>query len=143
MENVHKLQRVIPICKDLKRFGVYVSRHVCSIFVNDNCRILSGVAGMELLSKYCHYLNFTSNVWDEWRLDHNAKYATCLDIICVTQDAAYRLIFQNDVPKNGLLCEVCEMPEGVGFDLQKNEEIANAYRANAENCANCVDFFLL
>ena len=104
-----------------------------------NRSILSGDAASHVFVNYTQFFNYSSEVWSDWRQDRDGKYVTCLDLICVAGDAAYRIVFKVDVSKVELLCNICEIREGASFDLAKAKKIANDMLERASLCADCVD----
>ena len=90
--------------------------------IRRNLEILSGDACVILLATYTQYFQYDSDVWDDWNMGEPLKYLTCLDMICIMQDAEYRLRFKYKLSKFELL-EVCRIPEHDGYDDTKVKEI--------------------
>jgi hypothetical protein len=107
--------------------------------IKNNLSIVSGQSACTMMDMYSEYFIFDAEVWDDWDTDNSdAKYDTCLDLICVMQDAHHRLIFASGVPKLAVF-DVCEVPEGDGFDDSKVQEIARRFRILISTCDRCVD----
>ena len=70
-------------------------------------------------------------------MPNETKYKLCLDIICVTQDIKYRLIYKLDVPKFQIF-EVCRMPESA-LDITKAMAIGDEIIRKYNQCHSCVD----
>ena len=60
--------------------------------IKANLHILSGAAARELLYEYFCFFDFQSASWHGWRLVDDQRFAACLDMVCVMQDAFYRLV---------------------------------------------------
>ena len=56
-----------------------------------------------MLTVYTKYFDFDDEVWSDWRLDADGRFATCLDLIVVMEDLYNRLIFKMDQPKFNIL----------------------------------------
>ena len=59
-------------------------------------------------------------------------------MICIMQDAEYRLRFKYKLSKFELL-EVCRIPEHDGYDDTNAKELGQRIRAVSDNCEGCVD----
>ena len=101
--------------------------------------ILSGRAALKMIQMYSAYFSFADAVWDPWRLGTESRYTTCLDIICVVQDGAHRLIIQVDLPKIRVL-DVCRVKEGAEYDDAVVQQTARAIQLKHDACPKCVDF---
>ena len=112
-----------------------VARAQC---ISRNLHILSGSAGLEALALYSRFFFFSDAVWGDWRLDSAQRFDVCLDLICVMEDVAHRLVFKLGVPKLEIF-EVCRIPEGDGFDETAVRAIATRLRVMSEQCDTCVD----
>ena len=106
--------------------------------IRRNLEILSGAAGDQVLENYTAYFDYSGDVWEDWRMQPYDKYRTCLDIICVMQDAEYRLVFKLAMPKFDIL-EVCKIPEGSNFDFKAVVDIATPLLEKHRICCDCVD----
>jgi hypothetical protein len=103
-----------------------------------NLAILSGGAGKATLALYSRFFHYDAEVWLDWRLGVSKKYECSLNMICVMQDIAYRLVHKYDQPKFDIF-EVCSVPEDAAFDLASVRGIASSLRAKSDACAHCVD----
>ena len=108
--------------------------------IDKNLHILSGDAGMSLLSEYSRYFSFDSDVWKDWNIaeSDDAKFHMCLDLVVVTQDAYLRLVFKCDLPSIEIF-EVCNVGEGVDFNLEKVQAVARSLKAKYDLCSASVD----
>ena len=106
-----------------------------------NHQILSGDAGRgALVDCSGSFLGFGSAHWAGWRMDHDEKFTTCQDMICVMQDITYRLIFKLSVPKFGIF-DVCMIDDNdPDCDIDAVKAIATALRRRIEACPQCADF---
>ena len=100
-----------------------------------NLHILSGGAGNDVLAHYTHYFNYVHSVWSDWRMDASDKYQVCLDLICVIQEAEYRLVFKMNSPKLCLF-EVCKNDT---FDITTVRAIAERLLNKNATCKKCID----
>ena len=109
--------------------------------IQRNLELLSGREGLNAISSYCKYFSYKADVWGNWRMLEAGKQRAALDIICVIQDLAYRLVYVLDQPKYELLqvAYVPEAGEGVYFDVDRVRQVATRLEAKREACSASVD----
>ena len=129
------LQFISEGCVDEPNADISSLRQSC---VDRNLEIISGDAGLEILELYTKYFTYDADVWEDWRLGPEGKYNCCLDLICVMQDTAYRVMFKMNIPKLQIF-EICRVPEGEHFDSELVERAASCLRARRDACKDCVD----
>ena len=106
--------------------------------IEANLYIISGQAGLNLLSDYTRYFYFDSPDWAGWRLNHDEKFDTCNDAIMIMQDAYYRLIFRMDDPKFRVF-EVCRVSADDEDHVMTARSNVAAIRQQKIRCSKCVD----
>ena len=133
-------QRVALLPSDTRAPPDYTLTDMRQSAIDRNWHILSGDAGIALLSEYSRYLSFESEVWEHWSMagSDDAKYNMCLDLVIVMQDAYNRLVFKCDIP-NLEIFEVCKVGEGLDFDLQRVQAIARTLKSKYDRCKFSVD----
>ena len=110
--------------------------------IKANWSILSGGAAKELLSEYSGFFNFQSSSWCGWRMVEDQRFTTCLDMLCVMQDAFYRLLHRLAVPQIDIF-GVCSPDLGTdqsNIDMEAVLSIATRLRDKQLRCSECVDY---
>jgi hypothetical protein len=130
-----RLQMISASCTNSPDEHTQRLRAVC---IERNLSIISGEAGLEVLAMYSQYFEYGADVWQEWRLTCDKRYAACLDMIVVMQDVSYRLVFKHDQPKHEIF-GICRIPEGVAYDAARVRQIAARLGGMHELCSLCVD----
>ena len=102
--------------------------------VDRNLDIISGVAGQSIINHNNKFFNYAGSVWAGWRMQDEGKYETCLDLICISQEAAYRLIFKLRIAKLEIF-EVCRHDFSAAEVARVADKILTSYNA----CDTCVD----
>ena len=114
------------------------ARNAC---IKSNLHILSGDAARALLAEYSGFFDFQSPSWDGWRTNDDQRFAVCLDMVVVMQDAFYRLLHKLDVPKFNIF-DACSLDLGTDVstvDMEAVMSIAKDLRQRDLQCDECVD----
>ena len=106
--------------------------------IRRNKSLVDGSTASAMLAVYSKYSYFDGEVWSDWRLNADGRFATCLDLIVVMEDLFYRLIFNMDQPKFNIF-DVCSVDEGEAFDYELVQTIARRIQAKTDRCEDCVD----
>ena len=106
--------------------------------IDRNLEIISGTAGENFLHHYSKFFNYSASVWEDWRMQAEGKYQTCLDLICIQQEVEYRLVFKLQLAKLEVF-KVCQIPEGIGFSGDEVARIADKILQARRACDKCVD----
>ena len=106
--------------------------------IHRNMDTISGTAGESVVHHYGKFFNYSASVWEDWRMQDDGKYETCLDVICIQQEVVYRLIFKLKLAKLEVF-QVCNIPEGNGFSVDAVASIASKILECYSACDGCVD----
>ena len=106
--------------------------------IRKNLHFILGEVGMDALSEYSAYFNFEADLWDDWRMDFNGRWNISLDVICVQQDIAHRVVFKIDQPTLTYLGSA-RLAKGHSSTVPGSAKLQPASNQQQKACDCCVD----